>query len=765
VGEDEEVRDDGWTSCRILAGPVERKLLRLAYSISLLLSFALDTRAQATELPPHVFTLPKGYVITKVAAAPLVQRPIHLDFDHAGVLYVTDSSGNSQKAPVQLKDPRHRVLRLVDVDGDGTFDKSTVFADKMPFPEGILWHDGAVYVGAPPHIWKLTDRDGDGVADERISWFNGGSIEGCGNDLHGPYRGVDGFFYWTKGAFARQKHKLSNGRMLDSRAAHVYRARPDGSQLEMVMTGGMNNPVGLAFSNDGERFLSGTFFELPNAGRRDGILHQVYGGVYGRKNDGVLASHPRTGDLLPAIAHTGPSAPSDVILAKHSTLGLQGDLLCADFNLRRISRHRLSPDGASYSARTSTFLESNNTDFHPTDLIEDADGSLLVADTGSWYKICCPTSKVAKPEVFGAIYRIQKAGRKQVADPRGLDLDWAHPRVEWLRDTRPAVVRRAMDELADEVHVAALRASPSVAAVWTLNRIDGVLARQAVRAALRHDAPSLRIAAINSVALWRDAAAVKPLIDLLDSRDAREVRLAAMALGRIGDRRAVEPLTAVVAGREGADPFLTHAVIYALYEIGVRLAADNPLAVQVAKMHAVDKRPKPKHVMPEIKLADEPSIDPAVDAARNKRLDQLAAFLPAADSNRGKKLFHAQKSLCITCHAKGTGGVEFGPDLTMIGAVRSERDLLEAIVYPSSSIARYYELLTVKTKNGDKTGLLARDTVDDLVLATAPGVELEIPIREVKSAHYSNVSMMPEIFDALLKPQEIADIVRYLKAR
>jgi hypothetical protein len=55
---------------------------------------------------------------------------------------------------------------------------------------------------------------------------------------------------------------------------------------------------------------------------------------------------------------------------------------------------------------TSTFLESDQTDFHPTDVIEGADASLLVADTGSWYMICCPTSKIAKPDILGAIYRV-----------------------------------------------------------------------------------------------------------------------------------------------------------------------------------------------------------------------------------------------------------------------------------------------------------------------------------------------------------------------
>ena len=108
--------------------------------------------AESVSLAPHTFTIPGGYELKLVAAPPLVQRPLHMCFDNDGVLYVTDSSGNTDKAPVQLKDPRHRVLRLVDRDEDGVFDESTVFADKLPLPEGILIHDDAVYVLSLIHI-------------------------------------------------------------------------------------------------------------------------------------------------------------------------------------------------------------------------------------------------------------------------------------------------------------------------------------------------------------------------------------------------------------------------------------------------------------------------------------------------------------------------------------------------------------------------------------------------------------------------------------
>src|SRR5205085_4602842 len=143
-------------------------------------------KVKTVELNGHTFTLPLGFDIELVAGPPLVDRPITADFDEQGRLYVSDSSGSNEKLEIQLQKKPHRIVRLEDTDGDGKFDRSTVFADKMMFPEGVMWLDGSVYVGAPPSIWKLTDTDGDGVADRREEWYKGKTLGGCANDIHGP---------------------------------------------------------------------------------------------------------------------------------------------------------------------------------------------------------------------------------------------------------------------------------------------------------------------------------------------------------------------------------------------------------------------------------------------------------------------------------------------------------------------------------------------------------------------------------------------------
>ena len=521
------------------------RALLLGITLSLL---SLATDAAQFKFATQTLTVPDGFEVELVAGPPLVDRPISASFDEQGRLYVTDSSGSNDKPDKQLEERPHRVVRLEDTDGDGKFDKTIVFADKMMFPEGCLWFDGSVYVSAPPSIWKLTDTNDDGVADARMEWHQGKTLTGCANDLHGPYLGPDGWIYWCKGAFASQTYELPDGKPFTSRAAHIFRARPDHSGLESVMTGGMDNPVGLAFTPEGERILCGTFFVQPEAGRRDGLIHAIYGGVYGKPNE-VTDGHKQTGDLLSVMTHMGPAAPSSVIRYESQVFGreYQNNLFVCCFNMHKVTRHVLEADGATFKTKDSDFLVSDNTDFHPTDVIEDADGSLLVLDTGGWYKICCPTSQLSKPDVLGAIYRIRRKGAPKVQDPRGLKLAWeklsAAELAKLLDDHRPAVCKRAIGQLgklgADTLSAVTARLADSGSpqarrnAIWTLTRIDAPAARAGVRSAINDQDEIVRHVALQSASLWRDAAAARKLGTVAVHSPSSLQRIAAEGLGRL----------------------------------------------------------------------------------------------------------------------------------------------------------------------------------------------------------------------------------------
>ena len=732
------------------------------FSLSFLLSFTVFTASEVT-IGKHKFSVPEGMDLELVAGPELVKRPVNFCFDEQGVMYVTESSGSSDPVPAQAKNPRNRLLRLIDENGDGIFDKSTVFADKLPFPQGVLYHRGSVYVGAPPTIIKLTDTDGDHVADERSDWFIG-TAEKCGNDIHGPYFSPDGYFYWTKGGFEEQNLKLGNGSKLSTRAAHIYRAKPDGSDLEIVITGGMNNPVGLSFTQSGDIFCSGTFFDLSKPGRRDGILHAVYGGLYGRENRRVIAGHAHNGQLLPVLKQMGPAAPSGMNLPKSKSMGLNNSLLCTEFNTRRISRHILSESASSYQVQSSVLIESDQTDFHPTDIIEDADGSLLISDTGNWYKICCPTSTSVSQNATGGIYRLRSKEASKIEDPRGLKLNWDKPQVTYLSDPRPAVVDRAINLLAKEINIEFLvNAKAKVPAIWSLNRIPGKNARKAVRSFLNDSDLEVVSTAIHCVGLWRDGSAVSKLIEILLKEESSHLkRVSASALGRIGDRRSIEALLEVASGN--CDEFLKHAITYALFEIGdfQSLPAGLKITEEVNLMLKNSKAKISK--MPQIKPAKSIDLSPEIVEKRKIRLKELTTYLPKGDSLRGKALFNnASKSLCISCHTMGDKGIDYAPDLTKIGDIRSKEDLLEAIVYPDSSIARYYEQLIIKTSKGQSSGIFRKHMANKIIMAPGPGAEESILHKDIIEAEYSPSSLMPTIFDGLLTPQEIADIIAYLK--
>jgi putative heme-binding domain-containing protein len=149
---------------------------------------------------------------------------------------------------------------------------------------------------------------------------------------------------------------------------------------------------------------------------------------------------------------------------------------------------------------------------------------------------------------------------------------------------------------------------------------------------------------------------------------------------------------------------------------------------------------------------------------QSHRIDELLPATKTGDVRRGQLVFNSQKAACATCHAIGYMGGHVGPDLTSIGQVRTERDLLESIVFPSASFVRNFEPLIVHTRSDEEySGVVKQDGEDEIVLATGPNVEVRIARSDIAEMRPGTVSVMPAGLDQQLTVQELADLVAFLK--
>jgi len=201
--------------------------------------------------------------------------------------------------------------------------------------------------------------------------------------------------------------------------------------------------------------------------------------------------------------------------------------------------------------------------------------------------------------------------------------------------------------------------------------------------------------------------------------------------------------------------------------LGLELVAALKQSKARSSVRADVLRPRLVKYPPSVQKAGEAllaSLD--VDAAKQgQRLEALLTSLQGGDIRRGQAVFNSPKVACMSCHAIGYMGGKIGPDLTRIGQVRSERDLLEAIVFPSASFARGFESVVVTTEAGEThSGVVRSDLTDAVVLATAAGAETRILRRDIVDMQPGTVSVMPPGLDEQLTRQELADLVAFLKA-
>jgi putative heme-binding domain-containing protein len=154
------------------------------------------------------------------------------------------------------------------------------------------------------------------------------------------------------------------------------------------------------------------------------------------------------------------------------------------------------------------------------------------------------------------------------------------------------------------------------------------------------------------------------------------------------------------------------------------------------------------------------------DAAKQaERLNALLGSVQGGDVVRGQAVFNSPKAACLSCHAIGYVGGRLGPDLTRVGQVRGERDLLEAVVFPSASFARGFEPMAVRTRSGVRhAGVLRSDSPEEVVLTEVGGAELRIARRDITEIEPGTVSLMPPGYGEILTTQELADLLAFLRA-
>ena len=549
---------------------------RIIVLCAILLSAAL---LSARKSLPLKFNLPDGYVAEVAAAPPLVTHPMMATVDDRGRLFVAEATGvNLKKADLEKQTP-NRIRLLEDTNNDGIYDKTSIFADKMTFPQGACWLNGTLYVASPPGIWALTDSDDDGVADIRQQLVTGFEYTGNAADVHGPFLHPSGRLYWCHGRKGHEVYQARGGELVSKgKGARIWSMMPDGSDIRVHAGGGMDNPVEVDFTPEGEIIGSvNLFYGRP---RGDTMVHWLLGGRYPRFDHGaVLEEFVKTGPILREAHNFGHVAVSGMMISDTSE-GVE--TLTTFFNNQKIEKTHFRWEGSELkSVSSEVFLEFENPDVHLTDVLHDANGDLLVIDTGGWFRIGCPTSQTAKPEILGAIYRIRKAGvRNRQTDFVGKDIDWhnlsAKELGKLLDDDRWLVRRRALatlpicgDKQTVKVLSGLLRTGNQRTrrnAVWTLTRCQAPDARKAIRTALTDPSSSVVHAACNSIIATRDSGAVERLAQVLQANQHPNLRhAAAAALGATRSSQAIPILAKLMT--QNIDRATEHAAINAVIEI------------------------------------------------------------------------------------------------------------------------------------------------------------------------------------------------------
>ena len=347
--------------------------------------------------------LPEGFEATLFAAEPDVRQPIALTTDHRGRLWVVENYTYAERERnFDTSTQRDRILIFEDADGDGQFDKRTVFWDQGKKVTSVEVGFGGVWVLAAPELLFIPDRDGDDRPDgEPEVILNGWDDDRIRHNIVNGLRwGPDGWLYGRHGIQATSlvgSPGTPPERRVQMECA-IWRYHPTRRQLEVVVRG-TTNPWGMDWDQHGQLFFINTVI---------GHLWHVVPGAYYQR---MYGDHfdPHVYQLLPQTAdhfhwdvseeswsdtkRKGVTSGTDKAGGGHAHQGMmiyagdnwpdkyRGQLFTFNFHGRRINVDRLERHGATYVGRHGNdFMRSGDPWFRGIEMVYGPDGGVYIAD-------------------------------------------------------------------------------------------------------------------------------------------------------------------------------------------------------------------------------------------------------------------------------------------------------------------------------------------------------------------------------------------------
>jgi hypothetical protein len=217
-------------------------------------------------------TVPEGFSVQLYAGEPDVKQPIAMTMDDRGRIWIAEAYEYPRRAPDG--EGRDRIVIFEDQNGDGQFDKRTIFTDNLNLVSGLEVGFGGVWVGAAPYLLFIPDRDGDDVPDGKPEvLLDGWGYQDTHETINSFLWGPDGWLYGCHGVFT---HSLVGkpGAPEDQRQrinAGVWRYHPTRHVFE-VFAHGTSNPWGIDFDDHGQVcFID--WYDMQQSHRRDPSEH------------------------------------------------------------------------------------------------------------------------------------------------------------------------------------------------------------------------------------------------------------------------------------------------------------------------------------------------------------------------------------------------------------------------------------------------------------------------------------------------------------